>query len=74
MGKSGERDLGDNSPAVVDGSFPVLGCGMELNPMETEISSRTALLCWKKVWSLPPLGLTLSSPGLEQILPCSSRG
>lgn len=35
MGKSGERDLGDNSPAVVDGSFPVLGSGMELNPVET---------------------------------------
>lgn len=74
MGKSGERDFGDNSPAVVDGSFPVLGSGVELNPMDTVISSKTALVRGRKVWSLPPLGLTLSSPGSEQILPGSRRG
>ena len=35
MGKSEERDFGENSPALVDGSFPVLGSGKGLNPMDT---------------------------------------
>lgn len=72
MGESGEKDFGENSPAVMDGSFPVTGSGMVLNPMDTVISSKTAQVCRRKVCSLPLLGLILFYPGSKQLL-CSSR-